>query len=95
MAGISLAAAFCGGRVVATKQHWAIQFSSGKDRFLIGVPWVGTASPHGLRWPAVFSSRREARHMAKTLTGKFMYLRPWHVWKFYVKRIVVTVAEGK
>lgn len=80
---------------MATKQHWAIQFSSGKDRFLIGVPWIGTALPYHLRWPAVFKTRREARHMAKTLTGKFAYLRPTHIWKFYVKRIVITIAGGE
>ena len=42
-------------------------------------------------WPAVFATRREARDMAKTLTKKFLYLRPGHMWIFHPTRLDVAI----
>ena len=82
---------------VSKKQHWTIRFSSGKtDKdFLVGVAWIPNGSPqqYALRWPAVFPTRMAARDMARTMTVKYLYLRPSHVWKFSVVRATITVED--
>ena len=79
------------------KQHWTIRFSSGNDSFLVGVAWIpnGHRAQYALPWPAVFPTRREARDMARTMTHKYIYLRPSHIWKFSPVRVTITVDGGE
>jgi len=77
-------------------RRWAVRFSSERDSFLVGFPWLGSGSLPDcvLAWPAAFQTRAGARGAAKMLTERFSYLRPTHVWKFRAQRLVVTVSDG-